>query len=54
MVYLLCEHHKNRIITDEWDADALYDWRANIEQIKLHAHIEAYLINNRSITEIDL
>lgn len=42
------------IITDEWDADALYDWRANIEQIKLHAHIEAYLINNRSITEINL
>jgi hypothetical protein len=42
------------IITDEWDSNAIDDWQVNIEQIKSKAHIEAYLITNRSITEINI
>lgn len=37
------------LITDSWDANAIDEWRGNIEQIQQHIHLEVYLITNSRI-----
>ncbi|WP_307403062.1 hypothetical protein [Desulfofundulus luciae] len=50
-------HRRTRIallITDNWDPAAFYDWEANIRNIRAEAHVEAYLLAGRNVSEINL
>lgn len=42
------------IITDNWDPDALEDWKHNLAQIMSESHLEAYLLTGRSVSPINL
>ncbi|NHM26188.1 hypothetical protein G7K71_04060 [Desulfofundulus sp. TPOSR] len=42
------------LITDNWDPTAFDDWKANIRNIKTEAHVEAYLLAERNVSEIHL
>lgn len=42
------------LITDSWDSAAFHEWEANIQRIKADAHLEAYLLVGRSVSEISI
>lgn len=42
------------LITDSWDSAAFHEWEANIQNIKADAHLEAYLLVGRSVSEISI
>jgi len=41
-------------LTDNWDAAAFEKWRANLEDISHHAHIEIYLLTGQTVSEIKI
>jgi hypothetical protein len=42
------------ILCDNWDSAVIDEWRFNIEQIKRHASVEAYLISGRNISPMQI
>jgi len=41
-------------ITDNWNAIAFEEWRANLEHIRGSCHIEIYLLSGRTVSEINI
>jgi len=41
-------------VTDNWNATAFEEWRANLEHIRSSCHIEIFLLSGRTVSEINI